>query len=107
MSAESNLAGLFPPSGAQIWKTDLPWQPVPVHTIPENLDYVLAAKKPCARYEYALKKYKKSDQHQALLRKFRPLFQYLQKNSGKKVDSFGTVQNLYNTFYIEELKNRT
>lgn len=40
MSAESNLAGLYPPIQNDIWDTDLEWQPIPVHTIPEKEDAV-------------------------------------------------------------------
>lgn len=34
MSAEVNLAGLYPPQGRQIFHSDLKWQPIPVHTMP-------------------------------------------------------------------------
>ena len=40
MSAESNLAGLFPLQGAQVWNDKLLWQPVPVHTVPQESDRV-------------------------------------------------------------------
>jgi len=39
-SAECNLAGLFPAQGSQVWNDELPWQPVPVHTVPMESDYV-------------------------------------------------------------------
>jgi len=40
MSAYCNLAGLFPPHGSQVWNESLLWQPIPVHTVPEDLDHV-------------------------------------------------------------------
>lgn len=36
------FSGLFPPQTAEIWEHDLPWQPVPVHTVPRLQDKVLA-----------------------------------------------------------------
>jgi lysosomal acid phosphatase len=45
MSAESNLAGLYPPVAA--WQPGLVWQPIPVHTIPEKMDNVSNIKKVC------------------------------------------------------------
>nr|CAD7429146.1 unnamed protein product [Timema monikensis] len=39
MSAESNLAGLYPPVSNQQISKELKWQPIPIHTIPESLDY--------------------------------------------------------------------
>lgn len=107
MSVESNLAGFFPPSDSQIWNGDLLWQPIPIHTIPERLDYVLAGKKPCARYNHAMKKYEDSPEFKALLKKFRPLFLYLEQNSGKPMNTINDIQWLYNTLWIEQLKNKT
>uniref|UniRef100_A0A9J7X1U9 Lysosomal acid phosphatase n=1 Tax=Cyprinus carpio carpio TaxID=630221 RepID=A0A9J7X1U9_CYPCA len=34
MSAEANLAGMFPPNGSEEFNPDLKWQPIPVHTVP-------------------------------------------------------------------------
>lgn len=104
MSAESNLAGFFPPDGNQIWNNDIKWQPIPIHTTPEKLDGVLAAKRPCPRYNYAMKKYEKSTEFQALLAKFQPLFKYLEENSGAPIKDFDQAEYLYNTLYIESLR---
>ena len=49
MSAESNLAGLYPPKGSQIWKKDIPWQPIPVHTVPLEADNLLSSHSNCPR----------------------------------------------------------
>ncbi|TKC35226.1 hypothetical protein EI555_011027, partial [Monodon monoceros] len=42
MSAMTNLAALFPPEGISVWNPSLPWQPIPVHTVPvsEDRDFI-------------------------------------------------------------------
>jgi len=40
MSAYSNLAGMFPPEGSQVWNEKFLWQPIPVHTMPNGSDHV-------------------------------------------------------------------
>lgn len=42
MSAAVNLAGLYPPSADQKWNNKLGtlWQPIPIHSIPQDLDKV-------------------------------------------------------------------
>ncbi|KAM5138638.1 lysosomal acid phosphatase [Mantella aurantiaca] len=51
MSAESNLAGLYPPEGLQVFLPNLTWQPIPVHTVPESEDRLLKYPiLPCPKY---------------------------------------------------------
>lgn len=67
MSAVANLAGLFPPEKDQIWNNDIKnWLPIPIHTVPRELDHVVAAKRPCPRYKNALKEQLKSAEFLAL-----------------------------------------
>lgn len=42
MSAASNLAGLYTPNKNQQWNDNLGklWQPIPIHSIPRDLDTV-------------------------------------------------------------------
>ncbi len=51
MSAYSNLVGLYPSSNnfplpenfaffSNVWPEVLPWQPIPVHTVPKPIDHV-------------------------------------------------------------------
>ncbi|XP_067833612.1 lysosomal acid phosphatase [Heptranchias perlo] len=52
MSAEADLAALYPPQGHQVFHLDLNWQPIPVHTVPVKEDKFL--KFPilnCPRYQ--------------------------------------------------------
>ncbi len=72
MSAESNLAGLYPPRGEQVWNKgigsiviidtkytqrnpsliiDIPWQPIPVHTVNLENDELLTSHADCPRYQ--------------------------------------------------------
>ncbi|KAK2100484.1 mitochondrial acyl carrier protein [Saguinus oedipus] len=46
MSAEANLAGLFPPNGMQRFNPNISWQPIPVHTVPVAEDRVRVASPP-------------------------------------------------------------
>lgn len=107
MSAMSNLAGLYPPISEQRWNPDIQWQPIPVHTLPESLDELVAAKKSCPAYDYALKKYKKSEDFVNLNKRFQWLYEYLTSNAGRKIDSPTGVQNLFNNLFIEDLYNKT
>ncbi|XP_053546788.1 testicular acid phosphatase homolog [Bombina bombina] len=51
MSAQANLAGLFPPSRMQLWSSNLPFQPIPVHTVPISQDRLLKfPSKECPQY---------------------------------------------------------
>ncbi|XP_053683836.1 prostatic acid phosphatase-like [Sabethes cyaneus] len=107
MSAESNLAGLYPPNGSDIWDSDIQWQPIPIHTTPESLDEVLAAKKKCPAYDYALRKFKESETFQQYNKSLEQIYQYIAIHSGKKIDSPTAVQNIYSCLHIEELNNFT
>lgn len=49
MSAEANLAGLFPPTGVQRFNPNISWQPIPVHTVPIAEDRVRLASPPLER----------------------------------------------------------
>uniref|UniRef100_A0A1I8P6L9 acid phosphatase n=1 Tax=Stomoxys calcitrans TaxID=35570 RepID=A0A1I8P6L9_STOCA len=107
MSALSNLAGLYEPQAKDIWNPDIDWQPIPVHTVPEKYDSVLAAKAPCPAYEYAYSALMDSPEIQKINDHYAYLFNYLTKNTGRACDSLAILQNLNNTFFIEELYNKT
>lgn len=100
MSAEANLAGLYPPVKDQIWDR-IKWMPIPIHTIPEDQDYVLSGKKYCARYKYELEKVLNSPERREIRKANEKLYSYLYKNTGLKISTLEDVEHLYNTLYIE------
>ncbi|KAM3856133.1 lysosomal acid phosphatase isoform 2-T2 [Vipera latastei] len=52
MSAEANLAGLYPPEEQQVFNPNISWQPIPVHTVPDDMEKLLRFPlSPCPRYE--------------------------------------------------------
>nr|CAB59935.1 acid phosphatase-1 [Drosophila subobscura] len=107
MSAQSDLAGLYEPQGDDIWNPRIDWQPVPVHTVPEKDDSILAAKASCPAYDYELATLEASSEFQALHVRYRELLSYLTQNSGRLVKSFIDAQYLNNTLFIEKLYNMT
>lgn len=51
-SAYTNLAGLYHPSEYEYYDTNVNWQPIPVHVVPEALDYLLGGVlPPCPAFE--------------------------------------------------------
>lgn len=107
MSVESNLAGLFPPLNQQIWNKDILWQPIPIHTIPEKLDHILAAKKSCPAYDEELSAVRNSEEFMKLDEKLSYLYQYLTEHSGKTINTIEGIQRINNTLTIELIYNKT
>ncbi|XP_031634120.1 prostatic acid phosphatase-like [Contarinia nasturtii] len=107
MSAETAMAAFSLTDVNNSSSVHLQWQPIPVHTIPQENDYILVGTKSCARYNHAYKMYKKSTEYKALMKKSKTLYQYLEKHSGKEMKNLQSVHNLYDTLRIENLQNKT
>lgn len=101
------MAGLYPPLGAQIWDRNLMWQPIPIHTLPQTEDAVLAMEKKCPKYDLLLRQLKKSPVFKDLDRKLRDLYAYVTKNTGRSTASIQDLEYVYNTLFIEDLYNFT
>ncbi|XP_054268148.1 prostatic acid phosphatase-like [Macrosteles quadrilineatus] len=109
MSADCLLAGMYPPEGAQIWRENLTWQPIPVHTRPLFLDAVLAQppRSPCPAYEEELYRVFATDEKiKQLNQTYADLLKWTNDNLGTNFDLL-TLYNLYDTLYIESLHNLT
>ncbi|XP_041987486.1 lysosomal acid phosphatase-like isoform X3 [Aricia agestis] len=105
MSAEANLAGLFPPIGKQVWDIQMPWQPIPVHTRPEQLDEVLAMKRPCPQYNVEMDNYLASPPYLNMVKNHEKLMTYLSTYVGMEVKDFTDIMLIYSCLNIEKLYN--
>ncbi|KAL4717776.1 hypothetical protein ACJJTC_000925 [Scirpophaga incertulas] len=103
MSAQANLAGLYPPKGTSIWNKALLWQPIPVHTVPEAEDELLSMNRPCPAYNTEHEKYIHSKTYRERLRKYQPLMDYLTAYTGFKVKNYADINRIYNVLFIENL----
>ncbi|KAG4080083.1 hypothetical protein HA402_014523 [Bradysia odoriphaga] len=106
MSAQANLAGLFPPTGDQKWSDDILWQPIPVHTVPWKMDHVVGTGRPFPRFEAAREKYLKEDPEiQKKLADHADLLKELTEKSGEDVKTIADVFYLHNTLWLQKDKN--
>lgn len=107
MSAASNLAGLFPPVGDQVWNHELNWQPIPIHTIPNKMDGMLALQKPCPEYQRQLDELLNTDYYQKIHTVNSKLYAYLTAKTGLQIKDFIGASDLYDTLLVEDEANYT
>ncbi|XP_076666924.1 lysosomal acid phosphatase-like isoform X1 [Andrena cerasifolii] len=106
MSAQSLLAGLYPPTPEEIFVPELNWRPVPVHSTPRHLDKILVMKAPCPRLERALEE-AYANESARLESVSAEYYQQLSAHTGQKIATITDIEFLYNTLEIEERSGLT
>lgn len=104
-SALSNMAGMFPPQRHQVWNSDIPWQPIPVHAVPGVIDYVMHTP-PCPAFDKAKNDLMKTPRFKRIIEAAEPLFKYLSRKEGINVTSIEKAFVISDTLYIENLKQK-
>lgn len=107
MSAAYTMSGMFPIQVEKDWINSWLWQPVPIHSVDQNIDYILAMTKPCPLYDQTIEKYKNSPEIKSILEKNHSLMQYLENNTGRRIRTFGSVVFVYDVLSIEKRRNFT
>ncbi|XP_046332996.2 prostatic acid phosphatase-like [Haliotis rufescens] len=104
MSANCMLAGLFPPTGYQIWNPAIPWQPIPIHTLPKEDDFILEMK--CPTYDALAYKLSKTGYIKQFVTQNQDLIDLLGQHSGYP-PNFESLLDMIDPIYVENAHNLT
>lgn len=105
MSGYSNLAGLYPPYGEQVWNPDIFWQPIPVHTRPEEMDYIVGCDGYCPVFDVLLEQEKQSPELQRYNAENANVYAYVANNTGSKIKDIWDMNKVYDTLFCEQCHN--
>ncbi|XP_072374836.1 prostatic acid phosphatase-like [Scyliorhinus torazame] len=108
MSAESDLAGLYPPHGGQIFNPDLKWQPIPVHTVPvKDEKLLLYPLRNCPRFDELTVETENCSEYKEILKANEDFLKRLSTNTGipSKYLLLRNVWSIYDTLYCEQVHN--
>lgn len=100
-SALSFLAGFMPPLENSN-PLPIPWQPVPVVSIPRDRDDLIAQKRSCPKYDEVYHNQMNSNELKAIDSTNQNLYRILSKNTGENISSILDVETLHNTLEAEK-----
>ncbi|XP_061318170.1 lysosomal acid phosphatase [Pezoporus occidentalis] len=104
MSAEANLAGMYPPEGAQIFNPNISWQPIPVHTVAKSDERLLKFPlTPCPRYEQLQNETRHSAVYINKTKENWPFLQMVANETGIQDVSLEGVWSVYDTLFCEQV----
>ncbi|XP_010788240.1 lysosomal acid phosphatase [Notothenia coriiceps] len=108
MSAESNLAGLYPPAGQQVFNPNMPWQPIPVHTVPKSeerlLNYPLDD---CPRYDLLMNETEKTQEFINVTLAYQDIIDLVKNKTGLNKTDVESVWSVYDTLFCESRHNKS
>ncbi|XP_033909763.2 lysosomal acid phosphatase isoform X1 [Acipenser ruthenus] len=108
MSAEANLAGLYPPNGSEVFNPNITWQPIPVHTVPDTEDMLLRFPLPnCPRYNLLMNETKKTETFVNMTKNNIKFLEMVANETGLKDVSVESIWSVYDTLFCEQSHNMT
>lgn len=106
MSASQFLNGFYAKSTDE-WSEHHYGVVVPIHTIPMDVDNIILLQRFCPKYEIALSRYVNSIEFKNMEAKYKNMYEYLTRHTGRTINNFPRVRNLFSTLFIENHHNKT
>ncbi|XP_061641809.1 lysosomal acid phosphatase isoform X2 [Phyllopteryx taeniolatus] len=108
MSAEANLAGLYPPNGEQVFSPNIKWQPIPVHTVPQSEERLLAfPQRDCPRFEELMKETEETEEFINITAANKDIMELVRNKTGLKTTTVDSVWSVYDTLFCESHHNKS
>ncbi|XP_015263067.1 PREDICTED: prostatic acid phosphatase-like [Gekko japonicus] len=113
MSAQVNLAGLFPPTTSEIWNPQILWQPIPIYVVPKSFRPKLRFPIfDCPRYKKLLRETMTSQEFRAKIQPYKKFLKTMAVYSGydakslRNLDTF-KLWHVQDTLHCESIHNFT
>ncbi|OUC46046.1 histidine acid phosphatase, partial [Trichinella nativa] len=103
MSALANLAALFEPNSDDMWNKNLSWQPIPVHTVPRDLDNVLNLEAKCPAAEKLQIEVWHSSEAMSIVKANEALFELLRLNTGLPMNTLEEISTVYDPLHCAKI----
>uniref|UniRef100_A0A3Q2YWC5 Lysosomal acid phosphatase n=1 Tax=Hippocampus comes TaxID=109280 RepID=A0A3Q2YWC5_HIPCM len=107
MSAEANLAGLYPPNGEQVFSPNIMWQPIPVHTVPQSEEKLLSfPQRDCPRFEELMNETEQTEEFRNVTAANQDVLDLVRNKTGLKTMSVESAWSVYDTLFCEVKTSR-
>ncbi|XP_033835241.1 lysosomal acid phosphatase [Periophthalmus magnuspinnatus] len=108
MSAEANLAGLYPPNGSQVFNPDIKWQPIPVHTVPMPEERLLSFPlSDCPRYKQLMSETEQTPEFRNVTAFYQDVIELVRNKTLLNKTNIESVWGVYDTLFCEAQHNMT
>ncbi|KAI6654382.1 Lysosomal acid phosphatase [Oopsacas minuta] len=105
MSALSQLSGIFPPSGGQIFDSSIAWQPIPVHEVAKDRDNVLRGQSVyCPKYKKLVDEYKYTKEYIDMGKKYGDVLQTI-SDAQNTVVTLSNIESYIDTIFCDKQHN--
>ncbi|XP_045910274.1 lysosomal acid phosphatase-like [Micropterus dolomieu] len=106
MSAEANLAGLYPPTDQQVFHPNLKWQPIPVHTVPQSEERLLSFPLGnCPRYKQLKTETEHTPEFINVTTKYKDIIELMRNKTGRNDINVTSAWEVYDTLFCESRHN--